>query len=269
MADFPVIADFMVRALLAGIGLAAVAGPCGCFVVWHRMAYFGDTLAHTALLGVGVGLLFGIDLTVGVLGVCGAAALLLVAVQRERRIGVDTQLGILAHSSLALGLVGVSLAQGLRIDLLSYLFGDVLAVSQTDLLWVYGLAAAGLAALGALWRPLLATTVHEDLARAEGVRTGLARVALMLIVAAVVAIAMKIVGILLVTALLIIPAAAARPFARSPETMALLAAFAGMVAVALGLGASLLADTPAGPSIVLAATALLIAAFAAAGLRRA
>ncbi len=258
--------DFLVRALLAGIGVAAVAGPCGCFVVWHRMAYFGDTLAHTALLGVGVGLLLGIDLTVGVLAVCGVVALLLVAVQREQRVAVDTQLGILAHAALALGLVGVSFAEGLRIDLLAYLFGDVLAVSWRDLIWVYGLAAVGLAALAALWRPLLALTVHEDLARAEGSRAGLARIALMLIVAAVVAVAMKVVGILLVTALLIIPAAAARPLARTPEAMAALAVLIGVLSVALGLAGSLGADTPAGPSIVLAATALLALSFSAAAL---
>lgn len=261
--------DFLLRALLAGIGVAAVAGPCGCFVVWHRMAYFGDTLSHTALLGVGVGLLLGIDLTVGVLAVCGAVALLLVAVQRERRIAVDTQLGILAHAALALGLVGISFAEGLRLDLLSYLFGDVLAVTWRDLLWVYGLAIAGLAALAALWRPLLALTVHEDLARAEGSRAGLARIALMLIVATVVAVAMKVVGILLVTALLIIPAAAARPLARTPEGMAALAAAIGMLAVGGGLAASLAADTPAGPSIVLAATLLLALSFSASAMGRA
>lgn len=250
--------DFVWRALLGGLGLAAVAGPLGSFVVWRRMAFFGDALAHSALLGIALGFLFRINLTAGVVGVCVLLALLLTVLQRQTRLPGDTILGIFAHSSLAFGLVVVSFMDRLRVDLISFLFGDILAVSPLDLAWIYGAGAVVLAVLAWLWQPLLNLTVHEDLARVEGVPAERVRLAFVLLLAIVVAIAMKIVGVLLITALLIVPAAAARNFARSPEQMAVIAALAGALAVAAGLGASLAFDTPSGPSIV-AASAVLFA----------
>lgn len=250
--------DFVWRALLGGLGLAAVAGPLGSFVVWRRMAFFGDALAHSALLGIALGFLFRVNLTAGVIGVCVLLALLLTALQGRTRLAGDTILGIFAHSSLAFGLVVVSFMDRLRVDLISFLFGDILAVTPLDLAWIYGAGIVVLAVLAYLWQPLLNLTVHEDLARVEGVPAAQIRLAFVLLLAIVVAIAMKIVGVLLITALLIIPAAAARNFARSPEQMAVLAALAGAVAVAAGLAASLVFDTPSGPSIV-AASAVLFA----------
>jgi zinc transport system permease protein len=260
--------DFLLRAVAAGIGVALVAGPLGCFVVWRRMAYFGDSLAHSALLGIALGLAMGIRPTLGVVGAAAAVALLLALLQHQRKLSSDTLLGILAHSGLALGLVVLSFFETLRVDLMAYLFGDVLAVHAFDLVWIYGGGALVLAALAALWRPLLAVTVHEELAQAEGVSVLRLRLALMLMMAVVIAIAMKIVGVLLITALLIIPAASARLFASGPERMALLAALLGSLAVVLGLTGSLLADTPAGPSIVVAAAALFILSQLSAALRR-
>lgn len=248
--------ELLLKALLAGIGVAVVAGPLGCFVVWRRMAYFGDTLAHAALLGVAAGLLLGVDLTLGVVGVCGAVALLLATMERQRGIGSDTLLGILAHGGLALGLVLLSLMEKVRVDLMGWLFGDILAVTVPDVAFVLGGAAVVLAALAACWRPLVAMTVDEDLARVEGHPVERARLVLMLLVAAVVAAAMKVVGVLLITAMLVMPAAAARRFARTPEQMALGATLAGVLAVSGGLGASWRWDIPAGPAIVVAAAAL-------------
>ena len=248
--------DFLMRAFLGGLGVALVAGPLGCFIVWRRMAYFGASLAHSALLGVALGFLLGLDPTLGIAAASILLALLLVALQQQRALPSDTLLGILAHAGLALGLVVLSFFGSLRVDLMGYLFGDILAVSRGDLLWIYGGGLLALGVLAAIWRPLLTATLHEELARAEGLPVLRLRLALMLTVAIVIAIAMKIVGILLIISMLIIPAATARCFARTPEQMAVLAALAGTAAVALGLWGSLEVDTPAGPSIVVAATVL-------------
>ena len=248
--------DFFARALAGGIGIALATGPLGCFMVWRRMAYFGDSVAHSALLGVLLGVALGIDLNAGILLMCVALALLLLLLQQQRRVATDTLLVILAHGGLALGLVGISFLQSVHIDLMTYLFGDILAVSRGDLIWIYGGGGAVLIATVLIWRPLLAVTVHEELARAEGVRVGLVRIAFTLLIALAVAIAMKIVGLILIVALLIIPAATARRFARSPEQMAVLASAIGVAAVVGGLHGSLAWDTPSGPSIVVAALAL-------------
>jgi zinc transport system permease protein len=248
--------DFIWRALLGGIGVAAVAGPLGCFVVWRRMAYFGDALAHGALLGVALGFALHMDLNLTTLGAFVVFSLALAALQSQQRLATDTLLGILAHAALALGLVTISFMERLRVDLLGYLFGDILAVTRTDLLWIYGGGALVLAVTVALWQPLVSITVHEELAEAEGLPVGALRLVLMLLVALLIVAAMKIIGILLITALLIIPAAAARAFSRSPEQMAVLASALGVLAVLGGLAASLRWDTPSGPSVVACAAAL-------------
>ncbi len=251
--------DFVLYALVAGIGVAIVMGATGVFVVWRRMAYFGDTLAHSALLGVALGFLLGIDVNIGIVGVCLAIAIGMVFLRSQRHLAEDTLLGILAHSSLALGLVTVSFLSALRVDLMTYLFGDILAVSAYDIGWVYGGGTLALGALAWMWNDLVAITVHEDIARTEGVKVMRVQIAFMTLFALVIAMAMKIVGILLVTALLIIPAAAARRFARTPEQMAVFAAAAGAISVALGLQGSLLWDLPSGPAIVVAAALVYVA----------
>jgi zinc transport system permease protein len=254
--------DFLLLALLAGMAVALVAGPLGAFAVWRRMAYFGDTLAHSALLGITFGLLLGVNLNFAVAIGCLLLALILVALQHNRFLATDTLLGILSHSTLALGLVCVSLFSGTRIDLLAYLFGDILSVSATDVITIWFISLAVIGALIFIWRPLLAITVHEELAQVEGVAVVKVRTALMLLMALVIAIAMKVVGVLLITALLIIPAAASRRLTHTPETMAIVASLLGCVSVGLGLMASFYWDSPAGPSIVLAATLIFIATLA-------
>ncbi|MBK1666892.1 hypothetical protein CKO28_02395 [Rhodovibrio sodomensis] len=255
--------EFLQRALLAGLGIAAVAGPLGCFVVWRRMAYFGTSLAHNAFLGIALGVLLGIDPMFGIAMAAAAVALLLVALQRQHRLADDTLLGILAHAGMALGLVALSFMEGMRVDLLTYLFGDVLAVSWRDLGWIYGAGGVVLAGLVALWRWLLMVSVHPELAAAEGIPVLAVRLAFMLMLAVLVAIAMKVVGILLITSMLIIPAAAARRFAVSPERMAVAAAGVGLVSVVVGLAASYQWDLPSGPAMVVAATALFALSLAA------
>lgn len=246
-------AEFLLLALAGGIGIAAIAGPLGAFVVWRRMAYFGDTLAHSALLGVALGFLFDINLNLAVVACCVLLALLLVSLQRQHLVATDTLLGIMAHSSLSLGLVAIALLDNVRIDLMQYLFGDLLAIAPDDLYWIYGGGVLVLLLVWRLWDQLLAITINEELAQVEGVNTLRVRLALMLLIATVIAVAMKLVGILLITSLLIIPAAAARRLARTPEQMAVLASLLGMLAVAGGITASWFWDTPAGPSVVVAA----------------
>lgn len=250
--------DFMLRAIAAGLGLSVISGPLGVFVVWQRMAYFGDTLAHSALLGIALGLLLEVNLQLSVLllAVFMAAALLLL--QHRSRLASDTLLGILAHGSLAVGLVAISFQDDVRIDLLAYLFGDILAVGYNDVLWIWGGVLLGLLVLAAIWQRLLNLCVHAELAAVDGVQVAAIKLVFMLLVAMVIAAAMKIVGVLLITALLIIPAASAQRFSRSPEQMALIATLVGALAVLAGLSASLLLDTPAGPSIVTAATVLFL-----------
>lgn len=255
-------ADFLLNALLAGLALALVAGPLGSFVVWRRMAYFGDTLAHAALLGVALGLLLEVSLTLTVVVGCVLLAVLLVFLQQRQPLASDTLLGILAPSTLSLGLVTLSFMKNVRIDLMGYLFGDLLAVGSNDLAWILGGSALVLALLVLLWRPLLAITVHEELAQVEGLPVAGIRLALMLLIAVVIAVAMKIVGVLLITSLLIVPAAAAQRHARTPEEMAVGASLLGVVAVCAGLSLSWIEDTPAGPSIVVAAATLFLVSLA-------
>jgi zinc transport system permease protein len=236
--------EFFWRAVLAGVGLAAIAGPLGSFVVWRRMAFFGDALAHSALLGVAFGFLLHVEVNI---------AIVLTAMLARARLAPDTLLSICAFTALSVGLVAISFVEDVRVDLIGYLFGDILAVGRADLAWIWGGAVAGLALLAFLWRPLLSVTVHADLAAVEGVNVGAMRLAFVLLLAVLVAVAMKIVGVLLVTALLVMPAAAARRFARSPESMAAIASGIGAFASVAGLLASVEFDTPSGPSVVVAA----------------
>ncbi|MCE6959747.1 metal ABC transporter permease [Cereibacter sphaeroides] len=252
--------DFLVRAALAGIGVALAAAPLGAFVVWRRMAYFGDATSHAAILGVALALATDLPIGLGTLAVALAMAVT-VAGLAGRGWAMDTTLGVFAHSALAFGLVAVSFLPAVRTDLSAWLFGDILAVSVTDLAFIWGGAAAVVALLVWRWSALLTTTINEDLASASGLDPARERLVLTLALAVTVAVALKVVGALLISAMLIIPAAAARGMARNPEPMAILAALIGAGASLAGLGASLTFDTPAGPSIV-AAAALAFAASA-------
>ena len=252
--------DFFWRAVIAGMGVAIVAGPVGCFIVWRRMSYLGDTMAHSALLGVAFGIFLEVNLMLGVFVVSLTVAVLLFIFQRQKQLANDAVLGTLSHASLALGILLISLMVWVRIDLMGFLFGDILAVNLVDLYWIYGGGFLILLTLLWLWRPLLAITFDNELAQAEGVSVLRVELVFMLLISAVIALSMKIIGILLVTSLLIIPVSAARRFSRTPEQMALGGIIIGMASVGLGLGASMQIDTPSGPLIVIAAALFFFAA---------
>ena len=250
--------DFFIRAIVGGMGVAVVAGPLGCFVIWRRLAYFGDTLSHSALLGVALALLLELNITFTVFCISVVVAMLLMLLQRRASLSSDALLGLLAHSALAVGLVVLAFMTWVRVDLMGFLFGDILAITRADLMMIWFGGVAALIALIKIWRPLFAATVSYELATAEGTKPDFANIVFTVLLAAVIAVSMKIVGVLLITALLIIPSAAARRFSKSPEQMALIAIIIGVFSVWLGLSGSLEFDTPAGPSIVVAALSFFI-----------
>ena len=248
--------DFLVRALLAGIGLALVTGPAGCFIVWRRLAYFGETIAHSALLGVAFAILVGAHLVLGIFTISCVVVLVMFYLERRDTLPTDTLLGLLAHGGLALGLVILSFFPTMRLDLQALLFGDILGVTRADLAMIWLGGAVALGVLAWIWRALLTATVSVDLAQVAGLRPKRARLVFAFLVAAIIAVAIKIVGVLLIVALLVIPAATFRRFATSPEMMAVGAALVGVAAVGGGLYASAELDTPSGPSIVVVALIL-------------
>ena len=251
--------DILLPSLLVGLMLAAISGPLGSFVVWGRKSHFGDTLAHSSLMGMTLGLLLNLQPLVGVIFTTLAVALVLAFSQRQNKLANDTILGIIAHGTLATGLVIASQLSGTRIDLMAFLFGDLLAVGYQDVMWVAGICVLLALLLWRFWGDLLNTLVSSEIARAEGVSIHRMRLILLVMLALLVAVGMKVVGALLITAMLIIPAASARRLARTPEQMAAAASLIGLLAVMSGLVLSFYWDTPTGPSIVMCACLLFAA----------
>lgn len=253
-------APFLVNAILAGVGLAILSAPLGCLVVWRRMAYMGETIAQAGLIGVAAGLLLDIDQTAATLAATALAALSLGTIARRAQVPLDSILGLLAHGLLAVGVIATTLVKSGSVDLMGYLFGDILAVTRADLMWVGGGGAVALGLLAYLWQPLLLLSVNEELAAAEGVARDGMKTAFVLVLALAVAVSIKVVGVLLAVAFLIMPAVAARPFAATPERMAVLAAVIGVAGVLGGLGVSFWLDVPGGPAIVLVLAVLALSA---------
>lgn len=254
--------DFLVRALLAGVGVALVAGPLGCFVVWRRLTYFGATLSHAALLGIAMGFVLEIDLRIGIFVIAVVMSVALMYLQRLVTISSDTLLGLLAHAALALGLVVMSFLDSVRVDLMAYLFGDILSVAPRDLVWLAGGIVTVWVVLSLCWRQFVMCTIHEELARVDGIAVERMQLLFLVLLAVAIAIGMQIVGLLLMMSMLIIPAAAARRFSRSPQAMVVYAALLGVVAVTVGLWSSMRFDTPAGPSVVVASAILFFISIA-------
>lgn len=250
--------EFITRSIIAGIGVALVAGPLGSIVVWRRMANFGDALAHSTLLGLCFALLFNVHIYIGLMSTCLLAASLLALFARHRYLANDTVLCMLAYTALAMGLILATCLPGIRMDLLGYLYGDILSVDTIDLLWIFGVDLVVLFILMLIWRPVLSMTIHEDLARVEGVPVVKMQWLFVALMAIVFAVAMKLVGVLLITALLIIPASGARHIAKTPEQMAVIASLLGSVSVYTGMTISSHWDWPAGPAIVVSAMAVFV-----------
>lgn len=261
--------EIILRALIASVVLAATLGPLGSLVVWRRMAYFGDTIAHAALLGVALSLITGfLPMTLSMFAVAVMVALLLTRSSRDGRFHSDTLLGLLAHGTLALGLLLVALSRDVRVDINAYLFGDVLALDWTGVAWLTLLCAVVLVVLRLAWRALLMVTIDRTIAHVEGIDVARTEKLLVLLLAAVIAVAIQLVGVLLITALLIIPAAAARYFATSPTHMAWLASAIGVCVVTSGLFGSLAMDAPTGPLMVVVASLSFLLCGALSGLKR-
>ena len=250
--------EFLLRSFLGGIGIAIVCGPLGCLMIWQRMAYFGAALSHAALLGIALGLFFKINLYLCILFICILLSLVLLYMERFKNLTSDTALGILAHATLALGIVVLSMVPSVRMDLMAYLFGDILSINWSDILWIYSGGIIVISILLIIWKPLLSLIVQRDLALVDGVNEGVIRLVFLVLLSVAVAISMQVVGILLVVSMLIIPGACARRFSHSPEQMAIFAIITGCLAIITGLLLSLMVDTPAGPSIVVTATGLFI-----------
>lgn len=250
--------DFFIRALVAGIGVAIVTGPLGCFVVWRRLSYFGDTLAHSALLGVTMAYSFQFNIAISVFLISSLIALILIKLQKRTNLPGDALLGLLAHSSLAVGLVVIGFLTFIRFDIMGLLFGDILAVNVTDLLIIWFGGGLILLVLKTIWKPLFASTVNYELAEAEGLNPDRAKAIFTILMAALIAISIKMVGLLLITGMLIIPAAMARNLSDSPFKMVLFSIIGGLLSVLIGLFSSLEFNTPSGPSIIAAALFLFI-----------
>lgn len=240
---------FLIKAIIAGIGIALITGMTGCFVVWRRMAYFGDSLAHSALLGVALGIGLGIGVSVGIILVSATFASLLLWLEHRGILATDTLLGILAHAALSGGIVVMSF-QEVPIDLHSFLFGDILTVTAQEISFIYAGGAVIIGILIRYWNQLVLMTLSPDLARAEGVSTVMMQVLFLAIMTLVVATSVRMVGVLLITSMLIIPAATARLFAPSPGWMAVFAALTGILSVLIGIWFSLETDAPTGPAMV-------------------
>jgi len=250
--------EFMLFALLGGLGLAIISAPLGVFMVWQRQSYFGATLAHSALLGISIGLFLQIDLTLSVIVVSMIVAAAIFALSQYKQLSSDTLLGILAHSSLAFGLILISLQDDIQVDLMGYLFGDILSINSTDLSLILLTSLLILLFYRFHWQSLLNITLNQELAHVEGVSVKTVQLQFVLLLAFMIALSMKIVGVLLVTSLLIIPAAAARKLAKSPEGMLFFSIIIGCLSIITGLFSSYYFDLPTGPAIVMAATALFL-----------
>ena len=250
--------DFFIRALIAGLGVAIVTGPLGCFTIWRRLSFFGDTLAHSALLGVTLALSFEMNISFAVFLISAVVAIFLINLQRVTNLPGDALLGLLAHSTLALGLVTISFLSFIRFDIMGLLFGDILSVNNLDILIIWLGGAIILITLKIIWKPLFASTVNYDLAQAEGMNPDRVNIIFTLLMAAIIAISIKMVGLLLITGMLIMPAAMARNLSDNPIMMVFIATVGGLLSVLLGLFASLEFNSPSGPSIIVAALSLFL-----------
>ncbi len=253
--------SFLVRALIAGSLIAVLAGVLGVFLVLRKLSLIGDGLAHVSFGGVALGLLFGVYPFYVSLPLTLLASFFIFKLSQRARIYGDAAIGIVSAVGVAGGVVVASLAKGFNVDLFSYLFGSLLAVKSSEIYFLVLLVLLTLAFLVYYYRPLFALAFDEVSARAMGVKVAWLNSVLLVLSALTVAVAVKAVGVMLVSALLILPAAAALQGAKNFRWALASAALFALAAVWLGLLAALNFNLPAGASIVLAGFFLFLGAY--------
>jgi zinc transport system permease protein len=259
---------FMQRALAAGVLLAVAAPSVGVFLVLRRLSPIADTLAHVALAGVGAGVLLGVSPALGALVFTVVGA---VGVERLRASGQvfgEAALALFLSGGLAVALVLLSLARGVNADLLGYLFGTATAVQPQDLVWMAVLALVVVGSVAWFYKDLFALTFDEEAARVQGIPTDALNLLLTVLVAVTVVVGMRVVGVLLTSALLVVPALAAMRVARSFRTTLGLAVAFGVASVLAGLAASFYLDVAPSGAVVLTSLGLFAAASWASRWRR-
>lgn len=239
---------FVLRGLIAALIMAVLAAPVGCLMIWKRMAYFSDSLSHSALAGVLLGLFLGIGQNTGVALIVCLTALLLTRIPDRFVISTDLLLLIIGQTALCAGITGLSYLPDVRTDLTAYLFGDVLSVTSDDLSFIVCAGTLCAALLIHNWKKMIFSAVMPDVAQSEGVHAAEQSAVFMLITALFVALAMKTTGLLLVSALLIIPPCSARLFSKTPEQMVVISMLSGVFCVVAGLSCSVYFDAPAAPA---------------------
>jgi zinc transport system permease protein len=259
--------DFMQNALMAGLLAAVACGIVGVFVVVKRIIFISGGIAHASFGGIGLGYLIGISPVIGALVFSLAAALVMGYVTKRTNLPSDTVIGVLWAVGMALGIVFIGLAPGYAPDLFSYLFGNILTVPDSDLLLMLVLDAVIIVVVLALYKELLAISFDEEYSSVIGIPVEVLYLLLLCMISLTVVILLKIVGLILVIALLTIPASLARQFTYDLKKMMLLATVFGVVLTVGGLWISYLLDLASGATIVLLGGTALLGSFAVSKLR--
>jgi zinc transport system permease protein len=246
--------SFLIYAAVSGSCLCCLSGPLGALMVWQRLSYFSDTLAHTSLLGAACALSCGVNIYAGMAISTIAVAYLLRA---PSMLTADTKLALLSHSLFAIALLLMSLlAQKQQINIIHYLYGDILTVSSQQLINISITVLLLLIVLRRYWGSLIMLTLHRELAQAEGLAVQRLQTLYLLLLAISFTVLMPIFGALLLGALFILPQASARLFARTPEAMAWQGSAYGILAVNGGLALSYWLDWPSSPTIIVVASGI-------------
>ncbi|MFH0830834.1 MAG: metal ABC transporter permease [Parcubacteria group bacterium] len=248
--------DIFLRALAVGLLIALAAGSLGTMVVIRRMSFFADAIAHASLTGIALGVLLQIDPLWAAIVFSLAVGLGIAWLARRNTLALDTIIGVFYSTAVALGVIIIGGLKGIRIDLESFLFGDILAVSRVDLVVAAVLVVVVLVVFGFILGPLVQLALNRDLARVQGVKVNLYEILFMSLMALMVAVGIKLVGIVLIGPLLIMPAAAAKNVSRSLLGMLVLSLILALVGVVAGMYGSVWLASPVGPTIVVAMAVL-------------
>ena len=243
--------EFIINAIFCGIGIALISGLMGCFVVWKKMAYFGDSLGHSAVFGVGIGILLGANQDLAIIFTVISFAILFTYLQNKDFFSSDVILGILAHGALSIGIILLSISNNANFNLHALLFGDILAASEKQIYIIFVAAALIYCLIGYNWQALILNTISRDLAKSQNISNFKMDLLLTTIMALVVAISIKIIGALLITSMLIIPPSSAKRLVNNPKSMAVISTLIALLAVICGIALSYYFDIPSGPAIIM------------------